>query len=129
MADHTQTVTNSFKVLGMSIGTKWDAAVWDTDLWGVDEDLATAVGKFLDSENITITQTMGKDFVRAAINNAITIAEDIESIEKTIGLWNYIFSKPTIDGDSKLFDQFSKIADGTDAFSAVSDPSTDWDEV
>jgi hypothetical protein len=147
MADHTQTVTNQLgAIMGMGQPNLWGTMVWNDD-WGYDADMQTETDKGIantgtltvalgqdvvfegTSNTLTFSDAYGKDFVKEPWTDAITHSGALEAIMRAWGIWDFVFAKPTTDGDEKVFDEFSKVSDGTDAFSKVSDGSTDWTEV
>lgn len=125
MADHSQTITNTMNVLGVSPGTLWGVAVWGTDLWGVDEDVWTDTNHQI-TESLTHTDVYGKEFAFAASLGTLTITSSIESIVRKWDIWAYIYPTPTTDGQEQAEDEFSKVSDGSDDFTQVSDSSTTW---
>ena len=48
------------------------------------------------------------------------------AIMRAWGIWDYIFTKPTADGDEKIFDEFTKVSDGSTSWTKVADGSTSW---
>jgi len=126
MADHTQTVTNAMSLFGPSAGNQWNFFLWGTGNWGASEDIGTGLDKAPLTETITLTVALPKDFVKDPLNNTVNLSSDISSIMRAFGIWDYVFTRPTSDGDSKLFDQFSLISVAGDDFSQVSDGSTTW---
>jgi hypothetical protein len=128
MADFTQTVTNSLSVLAASPGTEWNDFNWGEQNWGQDEDLWTDTGKWL-SENLYLTVALHKDFVKSPISETITLTEDLSSLSKSIGIWDYVFTKPTVEGQDKVFDESSKVSDADTAWSDVSEASSTWSDV
>jgi hypothetical protein len=127
MADHTQTVTNSMNIF-TTVPQLWNAFEWNEN-WGESGRTCKAFEKAPISNTASMEQNQGRDFVKAPVTNTMTFTEDLESIMRAWGIWDFVFTKPTTDGDEKVFDEFSKVSDGTDAFSKVSDGSTDWTEV
>ena len=148
MADHTQTITNRLgAIMGMGQPNLWGTMVWNDD-WGYDSDMPTDVETAPDMADLTLTVALGQDVVFEGTGNTLTLSDAIgkdfvkepwtdtvthtgalEAIMRTWGIWDFVFTKPTTDGDEKVFDTFSKVSDGSDAFSKVSDGSTDWEGV
>lgn len=145
MADFTQTIINFMPLAGHGEAQYWNVIVWGTDHWGWDPDmqtdtdvapdmaglgLAVALGQDVVFEGtgntLTLSESLPKDFVKEPVVATITLASSIESIMRAWGIWDYVFTKPTSDGDEKVFDQFSKVSDASDDFTKVSDGSTDW---
>ena len=145
MADHTQTIINYMPLAGHGEAQYWNVITWGTDQWGWDPDMVTDTVKAPDMANLNLSvalgqdvvfegtgntmdlaDAVGKDFVKEQLTETITFASSIESIMRTWGIWDYVFTKPTSDGDEKVFDTFSKVSDGSDDFTQVSDGSTDW---
>jgi hypothetical protein len=149
MADHTQTITNTLgSIMGMGQPTLWNAFTWGTDNWGYDADMPTDVDVAPDMADLTLTVALGqdvvfegttntmvlsdaygKDFDKAPITESIVFTEDIESIMRAWGIWDNIFTKPTTDGQDKVFDEFDRVSDGSTTWTPVSDGSTSWEDV
>jgi hypothetical protein len=125
MASFAQTVANSLNVLGVSPPSLWGVMVWGTDNWGVTEDVATSYEKGL-SETITLTDALGKSYDLTPIADTITLTESPLEINRSIGIWDYNFTKPTIDGSEAVYDESSKISDPSTTWTKQSDGSTTW---
>ena len=147
MTDFAQTTTNHVgSIVGMGEATYWGIAVWTVDVWGSSVDMATDVNvgptmapinfastigghsvvKAPIDNSLAVSDAYGKSFVKAPISSTMVFTENLESIKKSIGVWDYIFTLPTVDGDEQVFDQFTKTTDPSDAFTAVADGSTTW---
>ena len=145
MADFAQTIVNTMGLAGLGEPQLWNVVEWGTDHWGWDPDMEThanvapnmaglalsvALGQDVvfegTSNDMALSESYPKDFVKEPLTETITFASSIESIMRTWGIWDYVFTKPTTDGDEKVFDVFGKVSDGTDAFTQVADGSTDW---
>jgi hypothetical protein len=126
MADFTQTVTNSLQTMGSSEPTLWNAMEWGTDLWGYTDDVWTDLDNDPILNTLTLSDSLFKEFVKAPLTETITFTEDLTSIMRAFGIWDYVFTKPTSDGDEKVFDQFTRVSDPDDDFTQVSDGSTTW---
>ena len=114
------------QVLGVSPPTLWGVAVWGTDNWGVDEDVWTDTDHQV-ANSLTLTDSLPiKEYGHLVALGTMGISSDITSLLREWGIWDYIYAKPTTDGDDQVTDQFSKVSDATDAFSKVSDASTTW---
>lgn len=125
MASFAQTVTNSLNVLGASLPSLWGVLIWGTDNWGVTEDLATSFEKGL-FETITLTDTLGKSYQLTPISDSIAFSGSDLEINRSIGVWDYNFTKPTIDGAEAIYDESTKISDPSTSWSKQSDGSTEW---
>jgi len=128
MADHTQTVTNAMVIMGTSQGNLWGTFLWNEN-WGTSEDLWTSIEKAI-GNGISLADVLaGKDFVKAPLNNTITITEELVSVLKELGIWDYVFTRPTTQGIDKLTDQFSKSGNQSSTWSDVADGDTTWSDV
>ena len=128
MADFTQTITNTLNTFGISAGNQWGFMVWN-DEWGASEDIGTGLDKEPLVLPLAIGETEHLDFVKAPYTNTIGIAAAIDPVMRAFGIWDYVFEGPTTDGTERVFDQFTKVADGDDDFTVVSEPSTTWTKV
>ena len=126
MADYTKTITESVTMLGMSDANLWGTFLWG-ELWGSSEDLRKEFDQAPLGNSVTLTDALGKDFVRDFITNNIAMDDpQLSSIMRAWGIWDYVFTKPTTDGDEKIFDQFSKVSDGSTSWTKTTDGSTSW---
>lgn len=125
MADHTQTITNSMGVFGGSEPTLWNDFLWGTGLWGYTNEIIDDVDKGPFVETITLTDGISKH-VELTIGDSLTLTGSIESIMKSWGIWDTVFTRPTTDGDSKVFDDSTRVSDPSDDFTQVADGSTPW---
>ena len=125
MADLTQTITNSLAVRGVSPATLWGVGVWGTSLWGVDEDVETHTEKGI-TDALGFSDALGKDFVKSPIVESLNLASNIMPIVREWGIWDYIFTYPTVDGSSQATDQFSKVSDNSTTYSSVTTDETEW---
>ena len=126
MADFTKTITNNLGALGVSRGQLWGTFLWNTN-WGNDEDVETATDK-----GVTDTLTIEVPLLKVAtkhLSNTITFSEDISSVMRSIGIWDYLFTRPTDEATQAVYDEFAKEANETEAWSATVDGSTSWSEV
>jgi hypothetical protein len=147
MADFSQTITNTLPLMAMSPAVYWNALTWGTDNWGLDGDTITETEKgvtntisnataifeevehLLSFGSLEISSDVPKEFVKEALTESITFTEDLESITRSIGVWNYLFTKPTTDGDEAVYDESSKVADSDTTWSDVSEASSTWSDV
>ena len=125
MASFAQTVTNSLNVLGASLPSLWNVLIWGTDNWGVTEDVATSYEKGL-SETITLTDALGKSYDLTPITDSISFTGSALDINRSIGIWDYNFTKPTIDGTEAVYDESSKVSDPSSTWTKQSDGTTTW---
>jgi len=125
MADYTQTITNSLNVLAASPPTLWGSFNWGEQNWGQDEDLWTDTVKGI-TETLYLSDAYGRAFVKAPLTETITFTENLESLKRSIGVWDYVFTKPSSDGDEAIYDVSSKVGDASTTWSAVSNVSTTW---
>lgn len=123
MADLAQTITNTLNILGPSVPSRWNLFNWGEN-WGVTGDLQTFYEKGL-FESITLTDSIGKAPSITPISETIGFSIGLD-IFRSIGIWDYNFTRPTIDGSEAVYDESSKIADPSTTWSKQSDPSTDW---
>lgn len=123
MADFAQTVTNSLNILGPSTPSLWNVMQWGDD-WGVTGDLKKFYEKGL-SDTITLTDSVSKAPSLTPITDSIGFTTGLE-IFRSIGVWDYNFTRPTIDGSEAVYDESSKIVDPSTDWSKISDPSTNW---
>jgi hypothetical protein len=114
-------------VLSASPPSLWNNFNWGEQNWGQDEDLWTDTNKGI-FETLNIEDVLHKS-VTLTITNTLTLTENLESITKSIGNWNYVFTKPTTEGDEKVFDESSKVADSDTSWSDVSEASSTWSDV
>ena len=146
MADFTQTVTNNLPLMAMSPAVYWNALTWGTDNWGLDGDtitemdkgitnatsISTTIGNDFVKEPYTNTLdfsvALGKDFVKAPFSSTLKLTEDISSLSRGYGIWDYVFTKPTSDGDEAVYDVSAKVSDTSTTWTGVSDTSTTWTE-
>jgi len=143
VADHTQTITNTLTPVGIGEANIWNVMLWG-DHWGSMADAWQDVNKGLDMADLSLAMALGQDVTHLlggntltlgdaygkdatiTIINAVTFTEDIESIIKQLGDWDYIFPLPTTDGQDKLTDGFTRSAGGDDNFSKVANGSDNW---
>jgi hypothetical protein len=143
MADLTQTITNTLTPLGIGSPNFWGTMDWG-EKWGARDPIQD-VNVAPDMADLTLTPTIpvkdidhllggitlgidgavSKDMT-ISIVNAMTFTDDIASIIKQLGDWDYIFTLPTNDGQDKLTDGFAKVAAGSDDFSKVANGSDNW---
>lgn len=146
MAELTQTITNRLPIMAVSPAVYWNALTWGTDNWGRDEDVITETEKgiantlnhataiFEDIEHLvnlgtlTPSSDVPKDFEKAPLTETISFSEDISSLKRSIGIWDYVFTKPTSDGDEAVYDVSSKVADDDTSWSDVSEASSTWSD-
>lgn len=126
MADHNKTITNSLGVLAASPGSLWGTFEW-AEVWGQDEDLWTETQKGI-TDTLTVENILSRT-VSLTISNSLVLTEDLSSIAKSIGIWDYVFTSPTAEGRSKVFDDSSKVSDASTDWTAVSDTSSTWSDV
>jgi hypothetical protein len=81
--------------------------------------MLSVVGESFWSSDEIIGTYLGKDFVKEPWTDSIDLTEDIESIMQAWGIWDNIFTKPTTDGQDKVFDESGKVSDG----------STSWEDL
>lgn len=125
MADLTKTITNSMNVLGVSPGQHWGTFQWNTN-WGNDEDVWTDTNKQFPI-TLTIENILTKHY-ELTITNTIDLTENLTSVERELGIWDYVFTKPTTTALEQVYDEFSKQADASTTYAAVADASTTWTE-
>lgn len=126
MAAFEQTITNSLNVFGASPPNLWGVMLWGQD-WGVSGEIAKSIEKGI-FENITSIDTIGKIADITPISDSIGFTVGLD-IFKSIGIWDYNFTRPTIDGSDAVYDESSKITDPSTDWNRLSDPSTDWSAV
>lgn len=124
MANFAQTITNSLNVLGVSPPSLWNVLVWGQDDWGVTGDVAVSFEKGL-FEAIGLTDSIGKSPVITPLTDSIGFSTGLD-IFRSIGIWDYNFTRPTIDGSDAVYDESSKITDPSTDWNKLSDPSTNW---
>jgi hypothetical protein len=146
MADLSQTITNTLPIMAISRAVYWNALTWGTDNWGRDEDVITETEKgiantlthstaifediehLLDFGALTVSSSVPKEFIREPITETIDFSADIESLMRSIGIWDYLFTKPTADGEEAVYDVSSKVADVSTDWSSVSEASSTWSD-
>lgn len=148
MADLTQTVTNRIPIMAMSPAVYWGTLVWGTDNWGFDGDTITEFEKgIVNSTSITtaiyediehlvglgtiaLSDALGKDMDKAPLTETLLLSEDVASLTRGYGIWDYVFTKPSSDGVNAVYDVSSKIADDeSTTWTKTSDGSTDWSQL
>lgn len=127
MADFAQTVTNQMNIF-TTVPQLWNAFNWGTN-WAENGNTWKDVVRAPLTTSVDIEDSQGVAFVKSPLSNTIDLSEDLESIMRAWGIWDYLFASPTSDGDSAVYDQFTKVSDGTDSFSKVSDGTTTWEDV
>jgi hypothetical protein len=125
MADFTQTVTNSLNVLAASPGSLWGTFQWN-ETWGQDEDLWTDTNKAV-SINLVVENILSKSF-EFTITNTLSLSADVSELTRSIGIWDYVFTKPSTDGDEAVYDESSKVADASTEWSDVTEASSTWSD-
>lgn len=123
MADFAQTVTNSLNLLGPSVPSRWNIMQWG-DNWGTTGDLQTFYQKGV-FESLTLTDSISKSSTLTPITDSIGFTMSLD-IFRSIGIWDYNFTRPTIDGAEAIYDESAKVVDPTTDWSKVNDPTTDW---
>lgn len=126
MADFTQTVTNSLTVLSASPPNLWNNFNWG-DNWGQDEDLWTESDKGV-TNLLSLTLLLSKSIVKSPLTETLTLTENLESLRRSLGDWDYVFTKPTTDGDEAIYDESSKVANASTSWSSVSEASSTWSD-
>jgi hypothetical protein len=126
MADLTQTITNSLNTLGVSEGNRWGTFLWNTN-WGVSEDVWTGPEKAI-AKTLTITNIPSKEITHNVLADSLDLSSAISSVMREIGIWDYVFTKPTAAALEAIYDESSKVADGSTSWSPVSDGSTSWSD-
>ncbi len=127
MADHTQTITNGLNVLGVSPGSLWGTFQWNTN-WGNDEDVWTDTEKGLTNLTLNLEQVLSKGIEIDPITNTIVVTEDLSALLRALGIWDYVFTKPTTEGREAVYDESTKVPDGDTTWTGVSDASSTWSD-
>lgn len=147
MADHSQTVSNTLVVLGMSPCNVWGTLEWGADNWGPTLDVITEVEKgisnatslasstqrdvvwdFTVSNTLDIEDGLGKE-IDIVFSGTITGTSTLPEILRSIGVYDYVASRPTTNWADQVIDVSSKVADPTDDSTVVTNPNTTWSEV
>lgn len=143
MAALSQTVTNSLPLMAMSPAVYWNALTWGTDNWGYDGDTITEMDKgianatsistaifeeveHLVAERLAVESAVPKHIEVTPMIAAINLTEDVTSLSREWGVWDYIFTKPTIEAVDAVYDEFSKVGDTSSGYSTVTTSSTTW---
>lgn len=124
MASLAQTVTNTMVVLGQSPVNTWGNMTWGTDNWGNDGDLCTEVNKVI-ANTTTLTDQYFKSF-EISFTNTLDFSEDLSSVLRELGIYDYLASRPTTNWVSQVVDASTQVTDPVTTFASVADPSTTW---
>lgn len=128
MADYAQTITESISMLGMGELALWGTFEWGED-WGYTGELETEADKCL-SNSIAFAENRFHDIEISPIGNTLDFDETaIESIMRSWGVWDKVWTKPSSDGDDKVFDESVAFPDTSTSWSDVSDDQTDWEDI
>jgi hypothetical protein len=128
MADFAQTITETISLLGMGELALWGTFEWGED-WGYTGELETEADKCL-SNSMTFAEDRFHDFEKAPIGNSLDFDETgIEAIMRAYGIWDNVFTKPTTDGDEKIFDESTPVSDTDTSWTASPDDSSSWEDV
>jgi hypothetical protein len=126
MADLTITITNSMNMLGVSEGNRWGEFLW-SEVWGVSEDVWTDTDKGV-ANPLTVEDRVYKS-VELSMLNSIALSSDIVSVRRSIGLWDYMWTKPTSEALDQVYDVFSPASNQDSTWADVPDASDTWTEV
>jgi len=101
MANHSITVTNSFRALGHGTPSLWGVMVWGVDLWGNTNDTRFYVEKWL-SDSVYLSQSTGKATKRAwADNLSLGSSINFVSLSDAAG-YTYILQGGAVDPDDRV---------------------------
>ena len=147
MADFTQTVTNNLPLMAISPAVYWNALTWGTDNWGFEGDIITEVDATIalgttafttaianEVEHavglgtLVLTDVYGREF-EITFGESLDLTEDIENIMRSLGIWDYVFTKPTTDAQDQAYDESTRVEDGSTTWTPVSDGSSTWSDV
>ena len=127
MADLTQTITESMTMLGMGEVALWGVFEWGEN-WGYTGELETETDKCL-TNSLTMTDSRANEVDLEPFRNGIAIDESVvEAIMRAWGIWDYVWTRPTSDGDQKVFDESTAVSGTSSTWNAVSDGSADWED-
>jgi len=127
MTDHTQTVTNTMQVFGVSPGSLWGVAVFGTDLWGVDEDVWTDTDKQV-TEALGLTDAIAFKDIEHLITDSLTLSTAVNPVMRTWGIWDYVFTGPTTEGEDQSDSTWTATSDNDATWSDVNNTSTSWSD-
>jgi hypothetical protein len=128
VADLSITISNQINTFGIEPSNKWNEFLWGEN-WGYgNTDLKTELSHFLISEAIGLADswstvvTFFKTFA-----NTITTDGDASEQELTDGSgYNYVFTRPTIDAETRANTTFSEVEGAGSSWSEVSGTSGGW---
>lgn len=123
MADLTKTITNSVLVLGASNPNLWGTMDWNNN-WGTDGFIGKQIGKAIE-ETSTLSDSYAKD-VELGITNTMDMTEDISSIIRGIGIYDYIATRPTPNWVSQVVDGSTIVSDPDSTLTTFAVTATSW---
>lgn len=124
MADLTQTITNSFNLLGGGPPSLWNTMEWGTDNWGFSDDLGTGFIKVI-SESFTPSDSYVFTVFKV-YGNSISIDADTPEIELFSGDYNYVFPGDKSNVVSQIVSDYTPASASDTSYTAASISSTTW---
>ena len=126
MADFTQTITNEFQLFGPAPPNVWGTMEWGEN-WGDGNDVITSTHHFLDSQDVTLTDSYIREFVFTIDfgSTSITSAMDQMTLVDSEGFY-HIFRGNTTEAEERAITDYTEESSSDPGWSEVSSPSTSW---
>lgn len=137
MANFSKNITNAVNVFGQGPSTKWGQTngtpytfVWGVSTWGEGYSLPIDVRKIISNALLPTWNYSRSDQVKVSRIGTFVATSDMDSEELRdgTGLWEYVFTSDTVEGESRSFAQWSEGAEPTTSFSCQTAGSTSWSE-
>ena len=131
MADFTKTISNSVNAFGGGPSSKWGEAnypytfTWGTTKWGEGTfSIVFSVEKLI--ENSTAPDTTLIFEVEKLVSEAFTASGDMSGEALSDGLWNYVFTSDTTEGEQRDSANWSDTSQASTSYTCIAAASTIW---
>ena len=130
MADWTISISNSLNLFGAGPSSLWYKHNWGEFLWGEGtEDMIHGIFKVIDNSQ-SISDTVSKSITRKVTNNLAMTSAMTEEMLKDGSGYNYVFVKPSTDGEDRSLTQWSSADIGDVAtYTCAAAGGTTWTEL
>ncbi len=128
MADLTQNISNTVNAFGGSPTTNWNDFNWGEANWGEGtKDLILDITKLITNSQGSTT-TVRVDFTKV-YGNTLSPTGDLTEQQLLDGSgYNYVFKKPTTDGEDRNLTSWTSEAGATSTWTCAAASSDSWSE-